>query len=446
VDGTYYTTPPGATSPYIVPVTLGTSSSEIISLVDIYNIWSYNPQIVCDSFLTASDTITTVPATPTVDSVIICNNDCLTLNATGVDPGATVTWTGPCISGTATGNPYVICPASLACTGTYCATATVGSCTSAPGCGYVTVEPHPSATLSGPSGCVTPGSYTYTVTFSPSPSSITYSVHGVVHTVAFATSPFHIPVTMGSSPVTVTLISISHVWSAIPRVKCDSLILDSLTIYPEICPSIVGYTVVGYNGPIGSSPCTFDATATIYPSIHPCYTGYYTWTMTNAGSIIWTTTTVGPVIVGVPYVPTGNGTLSVSAMFVGVLGDTCYSNATDTIGCVQGYAYEYKHNGGHISSGINAVSNPITTDISLVPNPNSGTFNIVGTLGSSNMNKTTVEIVNTIGQIIYKDEANLEDGKINKKVTLDGNLADGIYLLRLKGEDGYKVIKFVLEH
>ncbi len=449
VDGIYYTTPIGATSPFIVPVTLGTSSSEIISLVDIYDILSYNPQVVCDSFLSASDTITTVPATPEVASQIICSGDCLTLNASGVPAGATVTWTGPCISGTATGNPYTICPTTTACSGTYCATVTVGACTSAPGCGMVTVEPKPWATLSGPSGCVTPGSYTYTVIFSPSPSSLTYSVHGVVHTVPLATSPFHIPVTMGSTPVTVKLISISHIWSVSPVVKCDSLINDSLTIYPEICPSIVGYTVTGYNGGSGSSPCTFDATSTIFPSVHPCYTAFYTWVMTNAGTVIWTSTLYGPSITGIPYVPTGNGTLSLSAMFVGVLGDTCYSSVMDTIGCVQGYAYAYKpaHSHGTSTSGVNETVSNVPSDIRLVPNPNSGTFRIVGTLASSNsMNKTTVEIVNSIGQVIYTDEAILEDGKIDKRVTLNGNLPDGIYMLRLKGENGYQVIRFVFEH
>ncbi len=448
VDGIYYTTPIGATSPYIVPVTLGTSSSEIISLVDIYSIWSYSPQIVCDSFLTASDTITTTPGTPDVPSQILCNGSCLTLNATGVPAGATVTWTGPCIAGSATGNPYTICPVSTACTGSYCATVTVGGCSSAPGCGTVTVEPTPSATLSGPSGCVVPGTYSYTITFAPSPSSITYSVHGVVHTIPFATSPLTIPVAIGSTPVTVKLISISHTWSVSPGVKCDSLINDSLTIYPEVCPSIVSYIVTPHNGAFGSSPCTFDATATIFPSVHPCYTASYTWVMTNGGVVIWTSTTSGPSITGIPFVATGYGTLAVYASFTGVLGDICNSSVMDTIGCIQGNAFAYKppRNNNETNTSVGEVSNT-PTDIRLVPNPNSGTFRIVGTLASSNnLNKTTVEIVNSVGQAIYTDEATLEDGKIDKKVTLDGNLADGMYLLRLKGENGYQVIRFVLEH
>jgi len=442
-NGYTYTVTP-TSSPFTFTDTV-TTTSVIASLYNIWHIWRIgNPSVTCDSFINISDTLSPKPPTPIVDSAFACKNGILTMKATGIAAGASISWTGPCV-GTVSGDSYIINPATSGCSGTYCATVTVGTCTSTAGCGYGTVEAIPWATLSGPSGCVAPGSYTFTITYSPPGSTILYRINGVPHAVPVtATSPYTIPVTLGTIPITVTIVSITHDWGVAPGTKCDSTILDSLTIYPEVCPVITNFVVVGHNAtflPSGGTPCTFDGHLTVVPSPSPCYTAHYKWVMTDGGSVFSTTLTTVDSVMGIPFVLSGTGTLQVFAYFVNSAGDTCYSNSNiDSFGCQQGNESLFRP-----MESMTQLNNGSDYDVRLVPNPNKGVFNIIGTLSTSNMNTTTVEVLNAVGQIVYKEDASLENGIINKEVILNNNLANGIYLLRVSGDAGYKVIRFVLD-
>jgi len=89
-----------------------------------------------------------------------------------------------------------------------------------------------------------------------------------------------------------------------------------------------------------------------------------------------------------------------------------------------------------------------TTDsrLSVVPNPNNGTFMIAGTVpGVESIKQVTVEVVDLLGKTIYSDVAAIANGAINKNITLGGNIPNGVYLIKLKNEKVNEVIRFTLD-
>jgi trimeric autotransporter adhesin len=85
------------------------------------------------------------------------------------------------------------------------------------------------------------------------------------------------------------------------------------------------------------------------------------------------------------------------------------------------------------------------SDIRILPNPNSGTFVIKGSLGASVNEEVTIEIVNVLGQVVYNNKAVAKSGRINEQVTLGGNLANGMYLLNLRTANDSKEFHMVLK-
>ena len=84
-------------------------------------------------------------------------------------------------------------------------------------------------------------------------------------------------------------------------------------------------------------------------------------------------------------------------------------------------------------------------DIMLVPNPNQGTFTIRGTLGSTVAQEVTLEITDMLGQAIYTGKVAVHNGAVNEQIHLGENIANGMYLLNLRTEEGNKVFHMVIE-
>ena len=55
-----------------------------------------------------------------------------------------------------------------------------------------------------------------------------------------------------------------------------------------------------------------------------------------------------------------------------------------------------------------------------------------------------VEIADMIGQVVYKDDAAISNGMINKNVAMSDKIPNGIYMLRIKTANGNEVIRFTL--
>ena len=94
--------------------------------------------------------------------------------------------------------------------------------------------------------------------------------------------------------------------------------------------------------------------------------------------------------------------------------------------------------------GVKVVSAG-SDDIMLVPNPNQGTFTIKGTLGNTAAQEVTLEITDMLGQAIYTGKVAVHNGAVNEKIQLGENIANGMYLLNLRTDEGNKVFHMVIE-
>ncbi len=88
---------------------------------------------------------------------------------------------------------------------------------------------------------------------------------------------------------------------------------------------------------------------------------------------------------------------------------------------------------------VNAYGNAIT----LVPNPNKGTFTVQGAF-SADSKEATLEVVDVLGQVVYRDAATLQNGVLNKVVSVSNELANGTYMLRVISGEENSVARFTI--
>ena len=84
-------------------------------------------------------------------------------------------------------------------------------------------------------------------------------------------------------------------------------------------------------------------------------------------------------------------------------------------------------------------------NVYLIPNPNKGEFTVKGNLATTIDEDITIEIVDILGQSIYKGNAIAIEGKINEQVVLSNTLANGMYLLNLHSNAEHYEFHFVIE-
>ena len=101
---------------------------------------------------------------------------------------------------------------------------------------------------------------------------------------------------------------------------------------------------------------------------------------------------------------------------------------------------------GATATGVTSVVvAAIPASVSLVPNPNKGTFVVKGTTGSMATEEVTLEVTDVLGQVIYKTKVTAQDGKLNETITLSGTLANGMYILNVQSGTEHKTVHFVIE-
>jgi hypothetical protein len=91
---------------------------------------------------------------------------------------------------------------------------------------------------------------------------------------------------------------------------------------------------------------------------------------------------------------------------------------------------------------------PVTiqsSDIKLLPNPNSGTFTVKGFWAVPDNADATLEITDMLGHVVYTNNAKTLQGQMNERVFLGNTLANGVYMLTIRRSDEYKVFRFVIE-
>jgi hypothetical protein len=95
-----------------------------------------------------------------------------------------------------------------------------------------------------------------------------------------------------------------------------------------------------------------------------------------------------------------------------------------------------------VDTPLSVATVNVIGDVVLFPNPGTGAITLQGNVDA---NELTIEIVNPIGQVVYKQTEAMKNGFLNKHINLDGNLVNGLYLVRLSTENENKVLKYTLQ-
>lgn len=90
----------------------------------------------------------------------------------------------------------------------------------------------------------------------------------------------------------------------------------------------------------------------------------------------------------------------------------------------------------NINSSVMAMS---LNNLRMYPNPNNGSFTLKGKI--NNTEKVQLQILNAVGQVVYTNEANTTNGKLQQDINL-GSIANGIYLLRIQAGAEQQNISF----
>ena len=185
------------------------------------------------------------------------------------------------------------------------------------------------------------------------------------------------------------------------------------------------------------------------------------YTVTND----WCSTTVTKSVGAATAPHPGGGTVSTTTLYAGTavsLGGEVsgiWNSSDNTIATVDGsglvtglepgsviITHQTTDDEGSVTTTVtNVVVTAAPASISLVPNPNKGTFVVKGTVGSVSDQVVTLEVTDVLGQVIYKGTTTAFGGKLNETITLSSNLANGMYLLNVQSGTENKTIHFVIE-
>ncbi|MFI5171673.1 MAG: MopE-related protein [Chitinophagales bacterium] len=100
--------------------------------------------------------------------------------------------------------------------------------------------------------------------------------------------------------------------------------------------------------------------------------------------------------------------------------------------------------------GSTADEQQISSRFEIYPNPNSGTFNINYEAGTTSpfeggmRGMTSLEIYNSLSQLIYSQQINSSNGNINEIISID-NLSSGIYIINIQSANNIYEQKLIIE-
>ena len=91
------------------------------------------------------------------------------------------------------------------------------------------------------------------------------------------------------------------------------------------------------------------------------------------------------------------------------------------------------------------IVSALPASLTILPNPNKGTFVVKGTLGSVSDEEVTLEVTDVLGQVIYKTKVTAQSGRLNEAITLNNTLANGMYMLNVHSATEKMTFHFVVE-
>ena len=141
---------------------------------------------------------------------------------------------------------------------------------------------------------------------------------------------------------------------------------------------------------------------------------------------------------GVPITGATNVTYS-SNTFHNTFQDSVTCMVTSSGVCpTQGFGWAYIN-----VNDVSVISVSGGGNVSVLPNPSKGTFNVKGNIGAAL--SATIEVTDMLGRVVYSRETSVKNGELNTQVQLSRELSNGMYLLNLHTDQGSKVFHIVLE-
>jgi hypothetical protein len=96
------------------------------------------------------------------------------------------------------------------------------------------------------------------------------------------------------------------------------------------------------------------------------------------------------------------------------------------------------------ATGVGQV-NLMGSDLRLYPNPNTGVFEVRGTVGVKTDVEAQLEVTNVLGQVVYRGSARTRGGELEARIELGGNMANGMYLLNVTVGESRQSFHFVVK-
>lgn len=98
-----------------------------------------------------------------------------------------------------------------------------------------------------------------------------------------------------------------------------------------------------------------------------------------------------------------------------------------------------------IGTGVREVETEFFNNVSLAPNPNNGTFTLSGTLAQSvSDDEVYIEVVNAVGQVIYKEPVLLHNNELKTRIDLGDKAHNGLHIVRITASSGkVHLLKFI---
>lgn len=365
----------------------------------------------CSSKDTIAVIINPIPNKPTAGSNSpLCAGQDLNLTASTIT-GATYAWWGPAAFSSTTQNPTRN-NITTGHAGTYYVSATVNGCTSDTDSVVVLVNPDPQVNI-----VATPGNdicagqsvsfVAFTANAGTSPS-FQWMLNGAP---AGSTTTSYTNSNLQSGDVVYCIMNATG--------NCSSTFIDTsnittMTVTPVVTPSVS----------ISSNPTL---------PVGPWTMVTFNATVTNGGAnptFQWKRN--GQDVVGATSDTWGTAQLNNNDVISVVLysdhkcpvPDSAVSNAIDVL----------------IDLGVEDI---IGGSLQLYPNPNNGSFTIKGNVANNNIIDLT--IINKLGQTVHQTTIHPQHNTINQQITINKELAAGVYLLQLRTEDGVSTMKLHIQ-
>ncbi|MBA3828577.1 MAG: T9SS type A sorting domain-containing protein [Taibaiella sp.] len=354
------------------------------------------------------------PATPTATTNgPICQGATLLLFSSTATSGVTYSWIGPGGYTSASQNP-VITSATIANSGTYTIAVNLNGCKAtnsvfaevdAPSTPVITITANPSDTLCAGQNA----SFSSSILYGGSSPNYQWFVDNVAE-IGAGSSVWSSPYLTSGSVVYCILTSNAGCITS----PVDTSNKITITIEP-VTPPIVG--IVAYPGPDAppGTAITFKAIV-----VNGGTTPTYQWRV-NGTNI--------PGATGRTYTSSILKTHDIVSVEVHGNGKCASPDSA------QGYI--------RLALGIAELATGM--DISLYPNPNTGNFNLKGTFDGITEQTATIEILNMVGQAVYTDVATIDNGMVQKQISLANNIPNGMYLMRVRVGEQNNIIRFSVQ-